>query len=158
MGPFVVIRGPANIGREVTIGEFTQIRENSVIGDRTRIGSHNQIQGDCEIGIECRFHSNVHISKTTKVGNRVFIAPGFVSANVRFPRATRTEFLKSEGCVLEDDAKIGTNVALLPGVRIGHHALVGAGSVVTRDVAPFAIVQGNPAKQVGDIRNLEAYR
>jgi len=142
----------------VFIGEFTQIRERSTIGENTRIGSHNQIQGDCTIGRGCRFHSNVHISKDTKVGHRVFIAPGFVSANVRFPRATTPEFLKPEGCTIEDDVKIGTNVTLLPGVRVGHHALVGAGAVVTTDVPPYAIVVGNPAKVVGDIRNLDAYK
>lgn len=140
------------------IGEFTQIRERSTIGEDTRIGSHNQIQGDCTIGKGCRFHSNVHISKDTKVGHRVFIAPGFVCANVRFPRATRPEFLKAEGCTIEDDVKIGTNVTLLPGVRVGHHALLGAGAVVTTDVPPYAIVVGNPAKVVGDIRNLDAYK
>ncbi len=158
MGPFVVIRGPVQIGKGVFIGEFTQIRERSKIGDGTRIGSHNQIQGDCVIGPDCRFHSNVHISKDTRVGARVFIAPGFVCANVRFPRATRPEYLKPEGCVIEDDVKIGTNVTLLPGVRIGVNALVGAGSVVTKDVPPYAVVRGNPAKVVGDARQLEAYR
>ncbi|HEY7589115.1 MAG TPA: DapH/DapD/GlmU-related protein [Thermoplasmata archaeon] len=156
--PFVVIRGPAVLGKRVFIGEFTQIRERSEIGDDTRIGSHNQIQGDCVIGKECRFHSNVHISKDTRVGNRVFIAPGFVCANVRFPRAKHPELLKAEGCVIEDDVKIGTNVTLLPGVRIGENALVGAGAVVTKDVPAHSIVVGNPAKVVGDVRKLDAYR
>jgi UDP-2-acetamido-3-amino-2,3-dideoxy-glucuronate N-acetyltransferase len=142
----------------VFIGEFTQIRERTRIGDDTRIGSHNQIQGDCVIGADCRFHSNVHISKDTKVGDRVFIAPGFVCANVRFPRAKKKEFLKAEGCVIEDDVKIGTNVTLLPGIRVGHDALLGAGAVVTMDVEPFAIVLGNPAKVAGDVRKLDAYR
>jgi len=54
--------------------------------------------------------------------------------------------------------KIGANVTLLPGVRVGHDALVGAGAVVTRDVEPFTIVLGNPAKVVGDARKLDAYR
>jgi UDP-2-acetamido-3-amino-2,3-dideoxy-glucuronate N-acetyltransferase len=142
----------------VFIGEFTQIRERTQIGEDTRIGSHNQIQGDCVIGAECRFHSNVHISKDTKVGDRVFIAPGFVCANVRFPRAKRKEFLKAEGCVIEDDVKIGTNVTLLPGIRVGHDALVGAGAVVTTNVEPFTIVLGNPAKVVGDVRKIDAYK
>jgi len=158
LSPFVVIHGPVTIGDRVFVGEFTQIRERTEIGKDTRIGSHNQIQGDCVIGQECRFHSNVHISKDTRVENRVFIAPGFVCANVRFPRAKRPDLLKAEGCVIEDDVKIGTNVTLLPGVRIGHDALVGAGAVVTKDVEPFAIVLGNPAKPVGDVRKLDAYR
>ena len=153
-----MIHGPVEIGRNVFIGEFTQIRERSKIGDGTRIGSHNQIQGDCTIGRECRFHSNVHISKDTMVGNHVFIAPGFVCANVRFPRSTRPEFQKAEGCTIEDDVKIGTNVTLVPGVRVGTNALIGAGAVVTKDVPPFAIVVGNPAKVVGDVRRLDAYK
>lgn len=153
-----MIHGPVTIGKNVFIGEFTQIRERTNIGDGTRIGSHNQIQGDCVIGLECRFHSNVHISKDTIVGDRVFIAPGFVCANVRFPRATSPEYLKPAGCAIEDDVKIGTNVTLVPGIRIGHHALVGAGAVVTKDVPAYAIVLGNPAKVVGDIRDLDAYK
>jgi acetyltransferase-like isoleucine patch superfamily enzyme len=153
-----VIHGPVDIGKAVFIGEFTQIRERSRIGDGTRIGSHNQIQGDCVIGRDCRFHSNVHISKDTNVGDRVFIAPGFVCANVRFPRAKRPELLRAEGCTIEDDVKIGTNVTLVPGVRIGHDALVGAGAVVTKDVPAYAVVIGNPAKVVGDTRELDAYK
>ena len=144
-----------DIAEDVRIGPFSFIREHTVIRSGTRIGDHAQIMGDCFIGIDCRFHSNVHISKGTTVGNRVFIAPGFVCTNVRYPRSKDT---KTEGCIIMSDVKIGANVTLLPGVVIGEGALIGSGSVVTKNVPAHAIVVGNPARIIGDVRKLEAYQ
>jgi len=92
------------------------------------------------------------------VGDRVFVGPGCVITNVSFPRATDEKYLAPQGCTIEDDVKIGANVTLLPGVHIGRHALIGAGSVVTKDVPSFAIAFGNPARIRGDIRDLPAYQ
>lgn len=144
-----------NIAEDVRIGPFSFIREHTVIRGGTRIGDHAQIMGDCYIGFDCRLHSNVHISKDTCIGNRVFIAPGFVCTNVRYPRSKDT---KSKGCIIIADAKIGANVTLLPGIVIGEGALVGSGSVVTKDVPAYAIVVGNPARVIGDVRELEVYK
>lgn len=152
------MREPVDIADDVQIGPFSFIRENTRIGAGTRIGDHAQLMGDCVIGRDCRLHSNVHISKGMQVGDRVFIGPHFVCANVKFPRPTRPEFLRTEGCIIEDDVKIGSGVTVLPGVRIGHDSLVGAGAVVTKDAPPYAIVVGNPARVVGDVRALEAYK
>ena len=137
------------------IGPFSFIREHTFIGRGTRIGDHAQLMGDLSIGEDCRLHSNVHISKGTTVGNRVFIGPGFIPTNVRYPLSKNT---KMEGCIIMDDAKIGANVTLLPGVVVGEGALVGSGSVVTKNVPAYAIVVGNPARVIGDARKLEAYQ
>ena len=144
-----------DIAEDVRIGPFTFIRENTVIGRGTRIGDHAQLMGDLTIGEDCRLHSNVHISKGTTVGHRVFIAPGFVCTDVRYPRSKDT---KIEGCIIMNDAKIGANVTLLPGVVVGEGALVGSGSVVTKNVPAYTIVVGNPARVIGDVRELEAYQ
>lgn len=149
------MRQPVDINEDVHVGPFSFIRERTEIGSGTRIGDHAQLMGDLRIGRDCRLHSNVHISKGTVIGDRVFIAPGFICTNVRYPRSKDT---RTEGCTIEDDVKIGANVTLLPGVTIGRHALVGSGSVVTKDVPSYAIVMGSPARVVGDIRKLEAYQ
>lgn len=151
---YVVIRRPVDIAEDVCIGPFSFIREHTVIGRGTRIGDHAQLMGDLTIGRDCRFHSNVHIGKGSIIGDRVFIGPGFAHANVRFPRS---HSVVTEGITIEDDTIIGSGVILLPGVTIRRHALVGAGAVVTKDVPPYAIVAGNPARIIGDKRKVMEY-
>ncbi len=158
-GPLVRIYDNVTIGKDVFIGEFTHVRERTIIGDRVSIGSHCQIEGDLTIGDDTRLHSNVHVSKGAKVGKRCFLANAVQFTNVRFPLAKNPAFKnKIERVTIEDDVKVGAAVVLCPGITVGHDALIGAGAVVTKDVPPYAIVIGVPAKVVGDVRDLEAYR
>jgi acyl-[acyl carrier protein]--UDP-N-acetylglucosamine O-acyltransferase len=130
-------------GERLVTGHRVTLRENAVVGRNAQFGTLSDIQGDCRIGDFFRAHSNVHISKLSDIGDFVWIFPYVVLTNDPHPPST---VLK--GCTVEDYAVIATMSVVLPGVRIGAHALVGAHSLVNRDVPPSTLVAGNPAKQI----------
>ena len=113
------------VGRDSMIGTFVELQNGVKVGDRTRVQSHTFV---CEL---------------VTIGDDVFVGHGVMFINDTMPPQPEKEKWKST--TIEDRASIGSNVTLLP-VRIGHDAVVGAGSVVTRDVPPGAIVAGNPAR------------
>lgn len=155
---FVILYGPLQIGSNVFVGEFSHLRENTSLADGVVVGSHCQLEGNLSIGERTRLHSCVHIGKHTIIGRDCFIAPQVIITNTKWPLATNPKFSEPEGVVIEDRVKVGAGASFLPGIKIGHDALIGAGANVTRDVFPYAIVIGNPARVVGDIRDLEAYQ
>jgi acetyltransferase-like isoleucine patch superfamily enzyme len=121
----------AMIGNDVSIGAFSEIGNNVVIGDKTRVGS------------------SVFIPEGVYVGKDVFLGPRVTFANDKFPPSGKENWKRT---IVEDGARIGANVSILPGVRIGAGSLVGMGSEVTKDVAPGVVVYGNPAKDLGSER------
>ena len=134
----------STFGDELTTGHRVTIRENTVTGKNFQLGTLGDIQGDCKFGDFVRLHSNVHIGKASKVGNFVWIFPFVVLTNDPHP--------PSDTCIgvtIEDFAVIATMSTILPGIRIARGALVGAHSLVNRDVAPDTIVLGVPAKAMG---------
>jgi UDP-2-acetamido-3-amino-2,3-dideoxy-glucuronate N-acetyltransferase len=156
---YVVIRRPVTIGERVRIGPFSFIRENTALADDVNIGDRCMLMGDLSIGKRTRLHSAVHISKGTRIGSDCFLAPFVVTTNVKYPLATNPGYRnKVEGVHIEDRVKIGAGAKIAPGVSIGHDSLIGLGAVVTKNVFPYSVVVGNPAKQVRDIRNLVAYK
>jgi acetyltransferase-like isoleucine patch superfamily enzyme len=135
-------------------GHHVTIRENTYAGINLRVGTQSDIQGDCSIGDYVRMHSNVHIGKASKIQNYVWIFPYVVLTND--PRPPSNILL---GVEIEDYAVIATMATILPGIKIGRGSLVGAGSIVNRDVAPNSVVVGNPAKHIaniGDIKFLDS--
>jgi acetyltransferase-like isoleucine patch superfamily enzyme len=133
------------IGDETRIGAFVEIQRNSVIGSRCKISSHSLI---CE-GVE--------------IADEVFIGHGVMFTNDRLPRATTAEGRvqtpadwKLLPTRVRRRASIGSNATILPGITIGEGAMIGAGTVVTRDVPDHAVVVGVPARIVGDARTAEA--
>jgi UDP-2-acetamido-3-amino-2,3-dideoxy-glucuronate N-acetyltransferase len=129
------------------------------IGNATRIGTFVEIQKNASIGARCKISSHTFICEGVTIEDEVFVGHGVTFTNDRFPRATTTagklqsqadwQIIETRVC---EGASIGSNVTILPGVVIGRGAIVGAGSVVTRDVRDYAIVAGNPAVATGDIR------
>lgn len=113
------------VGRDSMIGTFVELQNGVKVGDRTRVQSHTFV---CEL---------------VTIGDDVFVGHGVMFINDTMPPQPEKEKWKST--TIEDRASIGSNVTLLP-VRIGHDAVVGAGSVVTKDVPPGAVVAGNPAR------------
>lgn len=114
------------------------------IGYGTRIGSFVEIGFGVVLGTYCKVQSFAFIPHGVEIGDRVFIGPHVCFTNVKRPDlfSAKPDFLTT---IVEDGAVIGAGAVILPGVRIGEGALIGAGSVVTKDVAPWATVKGNPA-------------
>lgn len=141
------------IGKNFQTGHHVNIREGNIIGDNVSVGTKTVIEFGTKIGNNVRIHSQAFIPEYSELHDNCWIGPNVVLTNAKYPKSIRSkEFLES--VVIEENAKIGANATILPGVKIGKNALVGAGSVVTKDVPPNKIVAGNPAKIIGDVRKL----
>ncbi|MFD3276815.1 acyltransferase [Aquirufa echingensis] len=125
------------------------------IGSGSKVGTFVEIQRGVEIGENCKISSHTFICEGVKIEDNVFIGHNVTFVNDRYPRATNedgsiqtADDWKLETTLVKKGASIGSSVTILCGVTIGEGALVGAGSVVTKDVAPNTVVVGNPAKQI----------
>jgi UDP-2-acetamido-3-amino-2,3-dideoxy-glucuronate N-acetyltransferase len=140
------------LGREVKIHAFVNLY-GCEIGDETRIGTFVEIQKGAKIGARCKISSHTFICEGVTIESGVFVGHGVIFINDRYPRAVSgVGQLKTESdwdcqkTVVKQGAAIGSGSTLLGGITIGENAMVGAGSVVTRDVPANATVAGNPAK------------
>jgi acetyltransferase-like isoleucine patch superfamily enzyme len=140
------------LGQGVKIFGFTNLY-GCEIGDETKVGTFVEIQKGAKIGRRCKISSHSFICEGVTLEDEVFIGHGVMFTNDRFPRATSaTGALQTEAdwtclpTLVKRGASIGSNATLLCGITIGEGAIVGAGSVVTKDVPPGAIVAGNPAR------------
>jgi len=124
------------------------------VGRNTQIGSYCEVRTGASVGDDCRLQSYILVAEDCVVGNHVLIGPGVIFTNDNEPSVlkSRQKTWTLEPVRVEDYAVLGAGSVLLPGVCIGARSVVAAGSVVTRDVEPWAVVMGNPAKKVGDIR------
>jgi UDP-2-acetamido-3-amino-2,3-dideoxy-glucuronate N-acetyltransferase len=160
------------IAQDVTLGDNVVIHHPQLvnmygcrIGESTRIGAFVEIQRGAVIGRRCKISSHSFICDGVTIEDGVFVGHGVMFTNDRFPRA-----LTDDGRLQTDadwelvptrvgrGASIGSNATILPGVTIGEGALVGAGAVVTRDVPPYAVVAGVPARVVGSARGAAEQR
>ncbi|MDP2226975.1 MAG: acyltransferase [Moraxellaceae bacterium] len=134
-----------NIGEGTRVWQYCVILPNAVIGKNCNICAHALIENDVVIGDHVTIKSGVQIWDGARIGNHVFIGPNATFTNDTMPRSQvyPKSFL---GITIQDGASIGANATLLPGITIGASSMVGAGSVVTRDVPAKAVVAGNPAK------------
>lgn len=140
------------LGADVKIHDFVNLY-GCEIGDRTKIGTFVEIQKGARIGRDCKISSHTFICEGVVIEDGVFVGHNVTFINDRYPRAmTDTGRMQTEEdweCVrtfVRRGASIGSSATILCGVTIGENALVGAGSVVTRDVAPNTVVAGNPAR------------
>ncbi len=150
--PFTTLYGGTTIGDRFQTGQGVSIREDNVIGDDVSIGTNAVLEAGNRIGNRVRIHTGCFLELVT-VEDDVFIAPNVVFADDPHPPCPRYEECVG-GAVVERHARIGSNSTILPGVVIGQGALVGAGSVVTRDVPAGMVVVGNPARVVKSVAEL----
>jgi acetyltransferase-like isoleucine patch superfamily enzyme len=140
------------LGKDVRLAKFINLYGCSV-GDGTKIGTFVEIQKNAFIGRNCKISSHTFICEGVTIEDEVFIGHGVTFVNDSFPRATATNGQlqteadwKVEPTLVKKGASIGSGSTILANVTIGENAIVGAGSVVTKDVPPDTIVAGNPAR------------
>ena len=146
------IAANVKLGKDVRIYDFTNLY-GCEIGDETKIGTFVEVQKGAKIGKRCKISSHTFICEGVTIEDEVFVGHNVTFINDRYPRATNgTGQLQSEAdwnCVstlVKRGASIGSSVTLLCGITVGENAVIGAGSVVTKDVPDGAVVAGNPAR------------
>ncbi|RPJ50268.1 MAG: N-acetyltransferase [Chloroflexi bacterium] len=163
-GDFVRISPDVRLGKDVKIYAFVNLY-GCEIGDESRIGTFVEIQKGVKIGRRVKISSHTFICEGVTIEDFVFIGHGVMFINDKYPRSTTLHGeLQTDAdwqcisTVVECGASIGSNATILCGVKIGEGAIVGAGSVVTRDVPPFTIAAGNPARVLRKIEQKTALK
>ena len=160
-GDYIRIAPDVKLGRDVRICAFVNLY-GCEIGDESKIGAFAEIQKGARIGKRVKVSSHAFICEGMTIEDEVFIGHGVVFINDKYPQATTAEgALQTETdwqvvpTLVKRRASIGSNATILCGVTIGEGAIVGAGSVVTKDVPPYTIVAGNPARVIRQIADHE---
>ena len=150
--PYLCIADDVKLGRDVKMSKFINLY-GCEVGDETKIGAFVEIQKNASVGKRCKISSHTFICEGVTIEDNVFIGHGVTFINDSYPRATtaagglQTEAdWKVERTLIKKGASIGSGSTILSKVTVGENAVVGAGSVVTKDVSPNTIVAGNPAK------------
>jgi len=149
------------IGANTRIWAFAHVMADVVVGEDCNIGDHVFIESGVRIGDGVTIKNNALIWKGIHIADYVFIGPNVVFTNDLRPRSPRMPLFKEQGLAdwlvetqVEEGASVGANATIMAGVTLGKYCMVGAGSVVTRDVEPFTLVVGNPARVVGRVNEL----
>ena len=144
-----VIDDGATIGKGCRIWHFSHIMDGAVLGEDCNIGQNVVISPQVELGRNCKVQNNVSIYTGVTAGDDVFFGPSCVFTNVINPRSAvnrKNEYLHTR---IGRGATIGANATVVCGNDIGEYAFIGAGAVVIEDIPPYALVVGNPSRQVG---------
>ena len=149
--PSSVIDGEVSVGDGTKIWHFSKLMGPCKIGDDCVLGQNVVVERHVSIGNRVRIQNNVSIYSGVELEDDVFCGPSMVFTNVTTPRSHYPRRDKLEKTKVERGASIGANATVICGVTIGEYAMVGAGSVVTRDVMPYGLVVGVPAKLIGHV-------
>lgn len=144
-----VIDKDCKIGSKTKIWHFTHIMEGSEIGDNCNLGQNVVVSPNVVLGNNVKVQNNVSIYSGVLCEDDVFLGPSMVFTNVINPRSAiirRDQFQQTKVC---KGASIGANATIICGNTIGSYSMIGAGAVITKDVPPYALMIGNPAKQIG---------
>jgi len=140
---------PATIGKGTKIWHFCHIQQGAVIGSNCNLGQNVYVASNVIIGNNVKIQNNVSIYDGVKLEDNVFCGPSAVFTNIKSPRS---EF-PQRGCyvdtVVKEGATLGANCTIVCGITIGRFAFIGAGTVATKSIPDFALVVGNPGKQIG---------
>jgi len=144
-----VIDDNCNIGAGTKIWHFSHIMSNCKLGKNCNIGQNVVVSPDVVLGENVKVQNNVSIYTGVICEDDVFLGPSMVFTNVINPRSGVNRRGQYEETIVKKGASIGANATIVCGHNIGEYAFIGAGAVITKEVAPYALVVGNPAKQIG---------
>jgi len=144
-----IIDEGAEVGENTKVWHFSHVMNGAKIGNDCVLGQNCFIANNVVIGNKVKIQNNVSVYEGVICEENVFLGPSMVFTNVINPRSAiekKNEFKKT---IVKKGASIGANATIICGVTIGSYAMIGAGAVVTKDIADYALVVGNPAKQIG---------
>ena len=154
MSEYVCIAPDVKLGKDVRLSKFINLY-GCEVGDGTKIGAFVEIQKNAKVGKNCKISSHSFVCEGVLIEDNVFIGHGVTFINDPYPRATNEDGSlqteqdwKVERTVIKRGASIGSGSTILCNVTVGEHAIVGAGSMVTKDVPARAVVAGNPARML----------
>ena len=151
--PFTTIYAGVEIGNGFQSGQGASIREDNVIADDVSVGTHAVLEFGNRIGRGSRIHTGCFLEDVT-LGESVFVGPNVTFTDDPHPMKCPHYLECAGGATVGAFAKIGANSTILPAIEIGEHVLIGAGTVVVREVRPRSVVVGNPAREIGTIDEL----
>ena len=138
----------SQIGEQTRVWQFCVILEKAIIGNYCNICANVLIENDVKIGDYVTVKSGVQLWDGAKIEDHVFIGPNVTFTNDLYPRSGNKEY-QCKGITLRKGCSIGANTTLIAGIEIGEYAMIGAGSVVTKNIPPYTLWYGNPAKHKG---------
>jgi len=147
--PTAIIDEGCKIGKGTKIWHFSHIMKDCEIGENCNIGQNVVVSPGVKLGKNVKVQNNVSIYTGVICEDDVFLGPSMVFTNISNPRSAIIRRDKYEITIVKRGASIGANATIVCGHTIGEYAFVGAGAVITKDVKPYALVVGNPARQVG---------
>ena len=147
--PTAIIDDGAEIGDDTNIWHWAHVCGEAIIGKGVSLGQNVFVGNNVKIGDRCKIQNNVSVYDNVYLEEAVFCGPSMVFTNVSNPRSAIRRKKEYKTTLVEEGVSFGANSTIVCGIKIGKHAFIGAGSLVNKDVKPFSIVVGVPAKQIG---------
>ncbi len=147
--PSAIVDEGVKVGKYSKIWHWVHICEGANIGESCILGQNVYVAGRAKIGNNVKIQNNVSIFDYVEIGNNVFCGPSVVFTNVYNPRSEINRKKEYKKTKIEDGVTLGANSTIICGIEIGEYAFIGAGSVVNKNVKPYALMVGVPAKQIG---------
>lgn len=143
-----ILSKDSKVGKDSKIWQFCHIFGKSSIGERSILGQNVMVGPNVTIGSNCKIQNNVSLYNGITIENNVFCGPSCVFTNVKTPRAFIDRSKEFSKTVVRQGASIGANATIVCGIEIGEYAMVAAGAIVTKNVRPYSLVLGSPAKHI----------
>lgn len=137
------------IGKGTKIWHFCHVSSGSVIGEHCTFGQNSFVGNNVKIGKKCKIQNNVSVYESVILEDEVFCGPSVVFTNVKNPRAALERKDQFKRTIVRQGVTIGANATIVCGVELGAYSFIAAGAVVTKDVEPYSLVAGSPAKRIG---------
>ena len=147
--PSSIVDEAAIIGENTKIWHFCHISSNTIIGKDCNFGQNVFIAPNVKLGNGVKVQNNVSIYEGVECADAVFLGPSMVFTNVMNPRSGVSRKNEYKKTIVQEGVTIGANATIVCGITIGKYAFIGAGAVVTKNIPPFALVVGNPSRQIG---------